>query len=133
MLSEKRIQLKQLFRDMSDLTAPECGSKCRCTSPTRCCDAMYCEMAVDFAKQFWGEDIRHLGNDDEHIPFLGPGGCVLPPHFRPLCTLHTCEINSFGIKRNDPTWTKRYFELREQIEEVQYGIEEQEAGRTGEA
>jgi hypothetical protein len=54
------------------------------------------------------------------IPFMGPTGCVVAPHLRPICTVHTCDINGMGFKRGPGSgpWTKRYFELREQIEDA---------------
>ena len=125
-MADKRVQLKVLFGQMSDLTAPECNAKkCRCATPTLCCDAMYCEMALQFSKDFWNEDISDRMIPDQHLPFMGPGGCVLEPHLRPLCTLHTCEINAFGFKRGDPAWTKKYHDLRDKIDEVTYAVEKE--------
>jgi hypothetical protein len=50
---------------------------------------------------------------------MGPGGCVAPPHFRKLCTLHVCSINSLGFDPKDPRFTREYFILREQIEQLE--------------
>ena len=52
------------------------------------------------------------------LPFMGPNGCTVEPHLRPLCTMHTCAINAFGFKPDDPEWTVKYFVLRELIEEA---------------
>jgi hypothetical protein len=46
-------------------------------------------------------------------------GCTVPPHLRPLCTMHTCDINSCGFKPSDPRWTKEYFKLRVIIERLE--------------
>jgi hypothetical protein len=51
---------------------------------------------------------------------MGPTGCVVPPHLRPICTVHTCEINGVGVKKGDPKWTEAYFKLRGEIEEEEY-------------
>lgn len=53
------------------------------------------------------------------LPFMGAKGCVVPPHLRPLCTLHVCSINSFGCDPKDADFTAKYFKLRRQIDRVQ--------------
>lgn len=50
------------------------------------------------------------------LPFMGSDGCIVAPHLRPICTVHTCDINSLGFKKGDPDWTKRYFALRAKLE-----------------
>lgn len=75
-------------------------------------------MARGYAEKEWG--VRLTPTDHPTIPFLGPGGCVVPPHLRPLCTLHTCEISSIGVKRGDPVWTEKYFDLRNEINDLEF-------------
>ena len=53
---------------------------------------------------------------------MGPNGCTVPPHLRPTCTIHTCEINSVGCKKGDTKWTDKYFELREEIEIIELEV-----------
>jgi hypothetical protein len=53
------------------------------------------------------------------IPFMGPNGCVVEPHLRPACSVHTCNINSIGFEPKDLEMTKRYFEIRGEIEELE--------------
>lgn len=103
--------LKALYLRMSELTAPECATVCRI--PHSCCDPMYCELTTDIAKER-GVTLEPTGHPT--LRYMGPNGCIVEPYFRPLCTLHTCEINSFGFKRGDEKWTRRYFKLREEIE-----------------
>ena len=62
-------------------------------------------------------DVVLTPTDHPRLKFMSPTGCVVPPHLRPLCTLHTCDVNGRGFKPNDPAWTARYFALREQLEE----------------
>jgi len=116
LVGDSRILMKAilvtLFREMSDLTAPECASVCKL--PHSCCSLEYCNMAEQFARD---DGIILLHTDHPQLPFMGPTGCTVAPHFRPLCTLHTCDINSLGFKKHDPEWTDRYFILRNQIEE----------------
>ena len=110
-------QLVVLFQKMYEMTNPECKS---CRVPLSCCDALYCQCAEAYAHEEWGVDLNPLKTDHQTIPFLGKDGCVVPPHLRPLCTLHTCDINNLGIKSGDPKWTEKYFELREQIDDLDY-------------
>ena len=101
----------ELFQQMSDLTAPECRDNCKL--PYTCCSPEYCDMAEDLAVEH-GQCLTHTGHPT--LKFMGPTGCTVPPHFRPLCTLHTCAINGWGFKPGDPEWTTKYFDLRERIE-----------------
>jgi hypothetical protein len=108
MLSDK---VKNLFQQMYELTEPECRLTCRC--PQSCCSPEYCDFAEEFAREH-GETLQ--ATNHPRLKFMGEKGCIIPPHLRPLCTLHTCDIGNLGFHRSDPKWTKKYFELREQIE-----------------
>ncbi|MCK9459516.1 MAG: hypothetical protein M0R80_07750 [Proteobacteria bacterium] len=104
----------QLWQKMADLTMEKCRQKCKRMG--MCCSPEYCDMARDMAKEK-GVVIEVTGN--ETLPFLGADGkCVVPPHLRPLCTLHQCDINGFGFCPEDPEWTEKYFQLREKLREV---------------
>jgi len=94
------------------LTRPECG---RCRVPLSCCDEMYCQMAIEYAKNEWGVELKTT--DHPKLPLMGPTGCTAAPHLRPICTVHTCQINSVGTSGN-AEWDQKYFTLREQIEEL---------------
>jgi hypothetical protein len=109
-------KLVVLFQQMYEMTNPECG---KCRAPRSCCDAMYCGCAEEYARDEWGFDLTPLKTDHPTLPFMGPDGCTVPPHLRPLCSLHTCDINNVGMKKGDPGWTDKYFKLREQIEELE--------------
>lgn len=102
----------ELYQLMADHTAPECAKNCR--KPHTCCDDSYCGMAQAYAK-LRGVELEPI--EGSKIRFLGPNGCIVPPNLRPICTLHTCAINSFGFKPGDPAWTQRYFEIRDMIDE----------------
>ncbi len=108
---DKLQELITLSQKMFDLTKGECT---RCPKPHSCCDAVYCQAAANYAKGTWGIDLPKTNHPT--LPFMGPQGCTVPPHLRPICTVHTCEVSSLGFKRGDPEWTKRYFELREAID-----------------
>jgi hypothetical protein len=53
---------------------------------------------------------------------MGPTGCTAAPHLRPLCTYHTCKINSLGCDPADPEWTTTYFDVRDRIEEIEESL-----------
>lgn len=104
-------KLVNLFAEMAAHTAPECANTCR--APHSCCDELYCSMATDEAnRQGYALPAPYLGK----LAWMGPSGCVLPPHVRPLCTLHTCAVNGMGFKAGDPAWNDQYFKLRLKIE-----------------
>lgn len=109
--------LIELYQRMADHTAPECANTCN--PPHSCCDEMYCEAANRHALSR-GVTLQPTGHP--RLPFMSVEGkgCVVPPHLRPICTVHTCEINSLGFKRNDPPWTVRYFDLRNAIEQLEW-------------
>ena len=113
-------RLKQLYHEMHEHTRDECAGKNEgCRAPRSCCDAMYCMMAEMSAKELWDEDLSAKRTGHESLPFMGPDGCVLEPHLRPACALHACCINGIGAKirgEGAGEWTRRYFEIREQIE-----------------
>lgn len=107
------LRLIQLFKDMSDLTSPECASSCR--APHACCSPEYCDLAEEYAKQ-QGEQLLPAMQHPT-LKYMSTTGCVVVPHLRPLCTLHVCSINGFGFKPGDEEWTTKYFDLRNDIEE----------------
>ena len=114
-----RESLEAAYQKMAGLTKPKCGgSGCAPYKPGRCCERMYCEMAKSIAMDEYGVDLEYVDSAAD-VPFLKDGACVVPPHMRPLCTLHTCKISAIGCDPTDPTWTKEYFALRDQIEHLE--------------
>lgn len=101
---------------MADLTLSECKS---CQHPYSCCSPEYCEFSIGFAHDR-GVELQRTGHP--RLPMMGPAGCVVPPHLRPMCTMHTCDVNAVGFKKpgNNPieaeAWTKAYFDMRSEIE-----------------
>lgn len=112
---KNNIELIQLYREMADLTLAECR---QCKIPLGCCSPEYCDMALSWAKDKWGICLQKTNHPI--LPFMGESGCTVAPHLRPWCTLHTCEMNAMGIKKDDTEWTEKYFELRYRIEELEY-------------
>lgn len=74
-------------------------------------------MAIGWAKDYYDTDLPRT--DHPKLPLMGPEGCTAAPHFRPLCTLHTCHINDLGFKPGDDEWTDQYYHLREQINKLE--------------
>lgn len=104
-------QIEQ-WQQMADLTMAKCRQKCHKIG--MCCSPEYCEMAAEYAKEHGialepvGSPLLFLNNERQ---------CIVPPHLRPLCTLHQCDINGFGFCPDDPEWTEKYFDLRTILEE----------------
>ena len=111
-----RERLITAYKKMYELTEPECSHSCRV--PRSCCSLEYCQMAQEIAREHWQTEITPFGNG----MFLGDKGCVVPPHMRPLCTFHTCAVNSLGQKLGDPKWNRRYFRLRAVIEGLEWKL-----------
>lgn len=115
---EMRAKLIELYQAMYKLTEPECS--CSCKIPRSCCSPEYCEMTISYAKDRWGVEL--VKTDHARLPLMGDEGCVAAPHLRPMCTLHTCAINSLGFKPDDPEWNDKYFDLRGQIDALEMNL-----------
>ncbi len=111
-----RKRLIDQYAQIAALTKPECA---KCPTAYGCCDATYCASAKQTAKDVWDTIIEPVGGK---IPMLGPEGCIVPPHMRGICSVHTCEISSMGAKRGDLAWTTQYYILRSEIEELEYEL-----------
>ena len=113
-----RLEVIRLYSEMSKMTSPECQNVCRRgkESENRCCESYYCEIAIAHTKKKWGIELVPTGHPK--LPLMGPTGCVAAPHLRPICTVHTCEINDIGVKPGDKGWTDRYFRIRDRIDEL---------------
>jgi len=117
-------QLTDLYLQMSEHTKGVCGGPTCYKDPkhaavNRCCSPEYCEMAEIWAKQFYGVTLERTGH--KTLPFMGPNGCTVEPHLRPVCTVHACCINSLGYHPTDKAWTARYFDIRNAIELLELG------------
>lgn len=99
---------KQLWQDMADLTYEKCQKTC--TSLGNCCHGTYCEVAA--------ETMESDGEKAPPMPFVVDGRCIIPPHYRKICSIHHCKISSLGYDKDDPEWTERYFALRDKIEAI---------------
>lgn len=119
-------RLITLYKQMADITEPECGKSC--AVPHSCCSPEYCESTIHYAQEDYGIELQHTGH--EKLPLMGPTGCTAAPYLRPMCTMHTCDINGLGFKKNDQPWTKMYFKIRNQIESLEWKRYKQKKGAT---
>lgn len=102
----------ELWQEMADMTLAKCRATCKILGS--CCSEEYCSMAKSIAAEH-GVKLLETGGK---IPFLDSDGrCIVPPHLRPLCSLHQCKINGLGFDPKDPEWTEQYFNLRSKLNE----------------
>lgn len=121
-------RLIELYRQLYELTITDCKKKCK-LGVGSCCSSEYCEMALQYARDFWDTELKPTGfPNPKGLMFLGPEGCVVAPHLRPLCTAHDCQINSLGVKPGDPEWTTAYFKLRNKIDRLEWERHESKQG-----
>lgn len=114
-----RAKLVVLYKDMYEHTKQECGTSCRV--PHSCCSGEYCLFTIEHAKNNWG--VILAPTDHPNLPLMGPNGCTADPHLRPMCTMHTCDINGVGFKPGDEGWTIKYFRIRNKIADLEAQIE----------
>ena len=117
MPEELRQRLIALYAELAAHTEPECAGKGGCARPFSCCEERYCAFAIEFARETW--DVELPPTWHRALPLMGPNGCTAAPHLRPMCAAHTCEVSEHGCKRGDPTWTARYYALRDAIAEIE--------------
>ena len=103
------------YQAMSEHTKNECAFGCKV--PHSCCSPEYGVMAAKIMRM--AKEPIPPDTGSKVCQFMSPTGCVVAPHFRPLCTLHVCCINSTGVKLSDLAWTERYFEIRAEIDALE--------------
>jgi hypothetical protein len=106
------LEKEKLWKKMADLTYIKCKDNCKQLG--MCCSKEYCAYAYDEAKEHGIELNLDTSKD---LPGIGDTGkCIIPPMFRPLCSLHICDRLLFS----DVKFSEEYFELRE----ILSGLEE---------
>lgn len=115
----KEVETKtiMLYKRIADLTFGHCKETCR--NLGSCCSPEYCYLTIEIARDEWGTELTRT----EHptLPLLSlTGECTAPPHMRPFCSLHSCDIANIGHFRNDIPLTNKYFKLRRGIERLEY-------------
>ena len=121
-----RERLIKAYAEMGELTNKLCTTKCKLVAfdskgGHRCCGRIYCEEAKRYAKEVWNEEPLETGHPE--LIYMGPSGCTLAPHLRPLCTMQVCcELEIMG---GNPEAGKRYFELRSKINKLEMRLDGQ--------
>jgi hypothetical protein len=112
------MSLENLYQEMADMTSPVCENECTIyrDKKYRCCELKYCKLAAKFAKEKYNIELQPTGNPD--LLFMSENGCTVPPHLRPICTLHVCPISYAGVSciGSSKLRTDEYFALRKKIE-----------------
>ncbi len=98
--------LIEKYRAIAELTQPRCMGGC--PEPGGCCRPQYCLLAETRARQF-GKTLPPQNHPT--LRYMGPEGCVVPPHLRPLCAVHVCEFHV----RQDAAFGEEYLALREAV------------------
>lgn len=52
-----------------------------------CCSKFFCKVS-EIEMKALGYHIDKTDNPE--IPYMGPNGCVIPPEYRPGCTMYVC-------------------------------------------
>jgi hypothetical protein len=119
-VSSEDDQLIVLYAAISKHALPVCSGEHEhgCLIPYSCCSAPMCDLVIEQAKWDWNTELPRTGHPK--LPLMREDGCTAPPHMRPLCAVHVCPIQSFGQHLKDPEWTKRYWELRHEIEALEW-------------
>lgn len=119
-LEEINARLVTLYQEISEHTKVPCSGQGDhpCRVPFSCCDASVCELVIEQAKWDWNMDLPRTTHPK--YPLMGDKGCTAPPHMRPLCAVHSCVIAKMGGNPKDPAWTERYWELRNEIDLLEW-------------
>ena len=117
-MATPHLRLPILYQEMAELTQRKCSGKdstSSCRVPHSCCDAMYCDAAMGHAQKAWDTKLEPTGHP--RYPLMNDdGSCSAAPHLRPLCTIHTCTIQSVGTDPKDPKWSEEYWALRDRLD-----------------
>lgn len=116
--SEIRARLVTLYEEMSAHTKDKCAN---CKGPASCCHVTVCQLMAQDAWFKWGVELKLTGHPK--LPYMSEQGCTVAPHLRPLCTVHTCCVEQWGGDMNDRAWTDRYWELRNELSDLEMAME----------
>jgi hypothetical protein len=105
----KLSEIETLYNKISELTRPKCAT---CNVPYGCCAKEHCDFAAMMLREKGIEPPAATGHK---LPFMGPSGCILPPHHRPICAVHVCDKQVYSSTK----FCNKYMKLREQISELE--------------
>lgn len=107
---------------LAEFTLSLCDRLCTSQAPFRCCDPMYCQLALDYAESL-GEPLART--DHATLPLMGADNrCTAPARLRPMCSAHHCDIAALGFFKPRAGFpatealkaTRKYFRLREKAD-----------------
>ena len=111
----KQMEMIQLYQKMYELTVKKCKQCAK--GAGSCCHSMACDIVEKFAKVEYGITLLRTGHPK--LKFMGSNGCIVAPHLRPICTVHTCKIVNYGCDFEDKPWTADYYELKGLIAQLE--------------
>ncbi len=107
----KQLEMIQLYQRMYEITVVKCK---RCSKGAgTCCNVYACKLVEKFAKAEYGVTLMRTGHPT--LLFMGSEGCIVAPHMRPVCTVHTCKTVQYGCDFEDKPWTADFYDLKKQI------------------
>ena len=122
LLQEK---LKRLLRDIAKHTFSACtGCPTKNDFPnnpqgqsiTSCCNDIVCQY-VDEKLKVMGIKVKQTGNPNAR--FSGKKGCVVPPEFRPVCSVFWCKSKMSEQFMDNPKHYREWKQKVQDIEEIQ--------------
>lgn len=106
---------KLLFAELYRFTYGQCGF---CVSSGCACKDRICQHVEEQAARR-GVKLQHTGHS---LRFIGPQGCIVPPHLRETCTIYLCEK-----ARTKPSFDgNRYEKLKRLCAKVDFRLMELE-------
>lgn len=86
----------RFYRHLYQFTFAQCGA---CVGTGCACKDRICQHVEEQARRR-GIELKPVGKG---VRFIGPRGCVVPPHLRETCTIYICDSaqrkNSFERRR----------------------------------
>jgi len=117
MMEDRRDELVSMYAELASITAKACAARNGCLNDGKrgmCCEEEICLMVRSRAAD-WGVEL------DGDPPYNSDGPCRVPPHLRPICSVHQCEIASIGVFRNlSEEDQRRYWGLREETDLIEF-------------
>lgn len=77
------VRKKHFFQALYEFTKDQCGM---CVESGCACKDRICAHVEEQAQKR-GEKFEHTGHA---LRFIGPHGCIIPPHLRETCTIYLC-------------------------------------------
>jgi len=108
----QKMELIPLYAELAKVTRDECAE-----CPGLCCHWYYCYLATRYAAEEWDIYIE-VAPHPSGRSLAETGPCPIPPHLRPICTLHHCSLKWEG---GMAPWRIRYDTLIQRIAAVQLG------------